>query len=56
MQIQLSGIELVLSLLAFLGVVAFIIAIYVSYKFLKLYRKTLRQSQMTFQKIEEKIF
>ena len=56
MQIQLSGIELVLSLLAFLGVVAFIIAIYVSYKFLKLYRKTLHQSQMTFQKIEEKIF
>ncbi|MEG0249281.1 MAG: YvcK family protein [Peptostreptococcus sp.] len=56
MQIQISGVELVLSLLAFLGVVAFIVALYVSYKFLKLYRKTLRQSQMTFQKMEEKIF
>lgn len=56
MQIQLSGIELVLSLLAFLGVIAFIVALFVSYKFLKLYKKTLYQSQMTFQKIEQKIY
>ena len=56
MQIEISGVELVLSLLAFLGVVAFIVALYVSYKFLKLYRKALHQSQVTFQKFEEKIF
>lgn len=56
MQIQLSGIELVLSLLAFLGVVAFITALFVSYKFLKLYRKTLYQSQVTFQKMEQKMY
>lgn len=56
MQIQLSGTELVLSLLAFLGVLAFVVALFVSYKFLKLYKKALYQSQMTFQKIEQKIF
>lgn len=55
MQIQLSGTELVLSLLAFLGVIAFIVALFVSYKFLKLYKKALYQSQMTFQKIEQQI-
>ena len=55
MQIQLSGTELVLSLLALLGVIAFIVALFVSYKFLKLYKKALHQSQMTFQKIEQQI-
>lgn len=55
MQIQLSGTELVLSLLAFLGVIAFIVALFVSYKFLKLYKKSLHQSQITFQKIEQQI-
>lgn len=55
MQIQLSGVEIVLALLAFLGIIAFVIAIVVTYKFIGLYEKAINESQKTFQKIEENL-
>lgn len=56
MKIELTSTELVLSILAFLGVVALIISLYVVYKFIKLYKRALDQNRRTIEKFEEKIF
>ncbi|MBC2575490.1 gluconeogenesis factor YvcK family protein [Peptostreptococcus canis] len=45
MQIQLSKLEIILSVLALLGMIAFIVAIIVIYKLISLYKKSLVQSQ-----------
>lgn len=56
MQVSLSKLEIILALLAFLGVVAFIIAIYVIYKFIVLYKKSLDQTKITMENFQKKTF
>ena len=56
MKIELSSTEIILSLMAFLGLVSIIVAIYVCFKFVKLYKKILLQSQMTFERMEQRIY
>lgn len=56
MRIELSRIEIILSVMAFLGIISVIIAIYVSVKFLKLYKNMLLQNKMTFERIEQRIY
>ncbi|SFE24875.1 gluconeogenesis factor YvcK family protein [Peptostreptococcus sp. D1] len=56
MQINLSGLEMILALLAFLGVISFIIAFYVIYRFILLYKKTVDQNQITIETIQKNKF
>lgn len=50
------NVELVLAVLLLLGLIAFIIALYVILKFAKMYKDALEQNRQTLQKYEKKIF
>ncbi len=54
MKIELTSTELVLSILAFLGVVALIISLYVVYKFIKLYKRVWIRIKKTIENLKEK--
>lgn len=56
MRIEMTGAEIILSIMALLGLISLIVAIYVSFKFIKLYKKMILQSQMTFEKIEQRMY
>lgn len=56
MQVNLSRLELLLSVLAILGIIAFIVAIIVIFKLINLYKKALAQSQQNMSKVEYNYF
>ncbi|WP_101773908.1 gluconeogenesis factor YvcK family protein [Peptostreptococcus faecalis] len=56
MQIQLSPLEIVLSILAVLGAVSLIVLFHVAYKFIDLYKKTLEYNKKTIESFERREF
>lgn len=56
MKIELSGLEIILSILAVLGMLSILITLYVVSKFIKAYRQVIESNQMAIQKIEKEIY
>lgn len=56
MKLEISNIGIVLSILAFLGMVCLVVLLYVAAKFLKAYKQMIQANQMAIQKIEKEIY
>lgn len=55
MKINLTSTEFVLSILTFFSIIAFMIALYVLYRFIKLYRKILESNLKTIEKYNDNV-